>query len=617
MNVGDLNIKALSSQSSGNSSRGSGEALKLCSPSLYSLADSRQVSLGVYVQYSTIDDGEPSEVEAPVHSLHSYHRYSSACSRFRHAGYDVVGKLRFSYRKFWKTVHVAKRKLSNPNLSQTEIQSISSELAKTLAYAKGSLKLLTKRIPLYGDYYAIYVPEDYSKFIKFLGFSPDDVHAGIWITKARAHLEFDDGLSESLDINYISRVSASRYHPLKGIFKGSQEAKRILHDLFILSDLLEGNLYSNRSQSETVHNLLPLRPVVLTAPKDISQLIWNLQKIGDDSAFKSFKKAGAKAIRRFIKYLAESEKVPTSDLVDGFILNVHVVGDSNPFVPHYHIHALLVLAVYDKSESKWYRLKPLFGEPEIEKLREFWTEELSKAFGSLVPSHKKLDVWAGDRYYSLPVDVASVFFEIKYNARKLFVSYAQYYAVHSFNPDDVENLDFVHFVFKYKNRTERYGFMKNVKRYLVSLGEKLVSSRLSEVVELLEFAESELALNGDNMSEKLRNEIEERVRVLKEEKERLETEGFEYLYQQAEQKAEKLLSRENITHERIIGLLDTLYSSQGRRIVGYEFEVIEDDVPLWEFLDELASTDGPPPPLVLIGDKHRFVEFVCLDNLNF
>jgi len=613
VSIGNQNIKPLPSTGI-NFSFAKGEALRLGSPSSSHPAGSSQSTLGVYVQYSTTDKGEPSKGEALSHSLESYHRSSSVYGKVQRDGYRQVGKLRFSYRKFWKTVSTARRELSNPNLSQSEIQSISSELAKSLAYAKGSLKLLSKRVPLYGDYYAVYVPEDYSKFLKFMGFSPDDVYASIWVTKACAHLQFDDGSTESLDFNYVSRVLASKYHPLKGIFKGSQEAKRILKDLFVLSDLLEGNLYSNRSQSETIHNLLPLRPVVLTAPKDISQLIWNLQKIGDDSAFKSFKKAGAKAIRRFIKYLAESEKVPTSNLVDGFILNVHVVGDSNPFVPHYHVHALLVLAVYNKSENKWYRLKPIWGEPEIEKLRELWTEELKRAFGSLVPSHKKLDVWAGDRYYSLPIDIASVFFEIKYNARKLFVSYAQYYAVHSFSPDDVTDSDFVKFVFSYENRTERYGFMKNVKRYLSSLCELLVSSRLSEIDELLKLAESDLILSGDTMSEKLKNSIEERIKVLREEKERLESKGFEYLYQQAEQKAEKLLSRENITHERIINLLDTLYSAQGKRIVGYEFEVIEDDVPLWRFLDELMSVDGSPPPLILIGDRHRSVELILLDN---
>lgn len=581
------------------------------SPSPYQEPDSTQRTLGVYLEYSTTNEGEPIRVDHPIAA---YTSSSSVVGKFERDGYSQVASLKFSPRKVSQKLKRIDRQLvrtTSPDLQRKLL----AERSKLLARAGPLLKFIKNRVVVYGDYHAVYVSPGYLEFAKFLGISPSQVTASLWVDKARVHLEFDDNSKEALDLAYVSRIFAEKYHPFKAIHKGRQEGKRVLRDLLVITELLEGNLHSPRGERETVHDLFPLRPVVLTAPAEISALIWDSLKSGDSRPFELFKKASAKTLKRFILYLAERENVSGS-LLPGFVLNIHPTGDKNPFRPHFHSHALLALAVYDKASGKWYRLKPVWGEPELTKLRELWREELSKVFPGLVPDFKKLNVWAGDRYFSLPYDADSVFFEVKYNARKLFTAFSEYYATHSFVPDEITDLDFVWFIFNYENRTERYGFLRTPRRYLKPVAEAILEKRLEEIDELIERIDLELELDGDRLPETLKKALLERKSELLEERERLVNGGFEYVYNQALEKAEAELSQENITHKRIIRLLDSLYRAKGKRIIGYHFEVLHEDLSLWQFIDlETSEYVNRPPGVLLLGDRGKSMSFFLLDWL--
>lgn len=574
--------------------------------------DSTCSTLWVYLDISPIKHSEPTHDEVPIER---YLNYRSISSRLEARGYELQGKLRLNLSEIRRRLRFIEKRLSRADISEDERKALEKEKAQLLKVSRKLLNQLNKRYPIYGDRYMVDVNEGYSELAKALNIDPEDVSISVWLNAGVVDLEFDDSSKASLKLAWVSKVKASRYHPVKGISKGARAGKRIVEDLLIMSELLENQLYSYRKGNyETVHALIPVRPIVLTAPKELSFYIWECLRAGDSKAFKKFKKVSAKVVKSFLQFKAEREHVK-GDLEFGFVLNIHPAGDSNPFEPHFHTHVVLVLIAYDKTQNKWYRLNPIFDEKDLEKLRELWKVELIKAFGDSLSEDtksKEFNVYVGERYFSLPVDYVSLLFELKYNARKMFVNLANYYERNDFNPVVLkESEDFVRFLFTYENRTERFGFLKDIKRYLTPLGEGIVNKRLSEINELLSYFEFEVNLSElEGMSDDLRSKLELKLKSLKEEKEALESYGFDYLFEEAERKAKELLSYERVTEERIIHILESLF---GKTVIGYKFVVAEEDIPLWKFLDDCPDTHS----LMLISDRHKSVEFLLFNDLNF
>lgn len=585
-------------------------------PTLCPAPDLAQRTLGVYVHISPSDSsGESSDVAAigEPHPIH-YFKYRSILSRFEHNGYEELNRFALDLREIRKKIRWITKRLTKEWLSDGERQQLKNMFSR---YAKLSQKLvneLSKRLPIYADRFFIDVPQGYAELVKYLGYSSDDLYLSVWLSKGTLKISLDDGSSSNLPFAYLSKVHAAKLHPAKGIHKGSKEAKRVLKDLLLLHEFLEGNLLSYRKgEHVTTHNLIPVRHYVLTAPKELSNAIWGALKSGDKTLFKLFKKVAAKTMKEFLIYLAETERVE-GELLPAFTLNIHITGDQNPFEPHFHADIVAVHVIYDKATNRWFRLKPILDEDDLEQLRALWKKNLINTFAFLISGdtkQKEFNVWVGDQYYSVPTDLSSLLFVIRYAARKMFVNFANFFERNEFDPSLITDPEFVKFVFEYENRLERYGFLKNTHSYLSKLGDKVVEMKVKEIRALLDFAESDLMLNHDTMSEALRKSLEAKIEALRDELEHLEREGFEYLYRKAEEKAERLLSNENLTQERIISLLDTIFEMQGKRIVGYEFHIEEEDIPLWQFLDELEQSGVG---VVLLSDRHRSLGFIFLDN---
>jgi len=605
-----LSKTSINPLSSGTGSNVVGSSLS-SSPFPSQSTDSTQKSLGVYVHISTTNEGEQSgrgpSVQVPSEA---YTYYRSVVGRLERLKFESQGQVKVDLHKLKKRLFWIKRRLERRDLMPEERSVLEAERKRLLKTSHSLLNRVSSGSALYGDRFIMDVPEGYVRLCESLGISPSDVDISVWVNSSVVDLEFDDTSRSSLKLSYVSRVMASKYHPVKGISKGSQEAKRIVRDLLVLQEFLDGFLLSyHKGGYVTGNSLLPVRFSVLTLPKEVSLYIWSKLREGDDSALKLFKKISSQAIREFVFYLVEKEGLPVSksNLVPGFVQNVHVTGDKNPFEPHIHSHFGVVFSVYDKASRSWYRLNPILSEEDIEKLREIWKALVVEAFGEVLTGDtisKDFNVWVGDRYYSLPQDYVDVIFELKYNARKMFVNYANYYERRSFSGDFDE--EFVRFVFSYDNRTERYGFLTNLKRYLSRLSLSAIQKRRDELLEFLSRIEADLmAIDKNKFPDLYRAFVEKREAVLQE-LSRLESvlgnpsEAFNLLYRDIRSKVEDMLSRERITEVRIISILEGLF---GKRIVGYKFVLLEEDVPLYRFLEAHRS-------VVLLSDRHKTVEFM-------
>jgi len=570
-------------------------------------AGSTQRSLGVYLDISTTND-HPTITYSPA----SYVFYRSVTGRLERLKFEPQGKVRVDLYKLKKRLFYIERRLSNWRVSEEEKRALREEREKLLKTAHKLLEFVTSRSTLYGDRFIMDVPTGYVKLCQLLDIDPSDVGLSVWVNSSVVDLEFEDASRSSLKLSYVSKVMAGKFHPVKGISKGSQEAKRIVRDLLSLQELLDGFLLSShKGKYVTANSLLPVRFFVLTPPKEVSLLVWYRIKLFDDySALKTFKKVSAETVRDFLMYLAEKEGLSfrRKDFVPGFVLNIHITGDSNPFEPHVHSHVAVPFVVYDKRSKNWYRLNPLLSEEDLQKLREIWKVKVIEAFGEVLSDEtlvKEFNVYAGDRYYSLPHDYVDVLFELKYNARKMFVNYANFYERNPFREEGLD-LDFVRFVFSYENRTERFGFLTNLKRYLSHLSLSVLEKRLREVSEMLEFVESDLSAVDRDKYPLLYQSLLEKAEVLKAERDRLKSlledpdKAFDALFEEALQNADKMLSREKITEERIISILEGLF---GKRVVGYKFVTVDEMIPLHEFLES-------HPSLALLSDRHKTVEFM-------
>lgn len=573
-------------------------------------------ALGVYLDISTTNEGhQPEDGDGVSEPFTWYDKFKSILSRFEHEGIEKVDSFTLELREITKKLNWIDRRLSKDFLDDREREQLLSLKAKYLKFSQKLIGALSKSINLYADRFFVDVPKDYGILLKELGYSSDTLSLHVWLNKGVFEVVLDDNSSHKFDFAYISKVKAGKYHPVKGIGKGSQEAKRVLRDLLILSQLLENNLLSYRKGKHvTTHNLIPVRHVILTAPKELSYAFWRILKGGDSSILKIFKSLTAKTLNEFLTYLASKEKV-SGRLLFGFTVNVHVTGDKNPFEPHFHSDCIVTFICFDKDKNEWFRLNPLLNEGDLTKLRELWKNNLIEAFGELLSDDTKakdFDVWVGENYYSLPLDIAPVFFELKYASRKLFVNFANFFEVNQFDESLISDLEFVKFVFSYENRTERYGFLTNIKRYLSLSCSDIVNYRISELEELIKAIEFDLELNGDSMSENMKNALFNKLSELKAELQALKSKGFDYLFENVKAKAEGMLSKENISKERIFNILNTFFKAQNRYIVHYDFFIEYEDIPLWEFLDSFINED-----IFILNDRHPSIEFIKLRGVDY
>ena len=579
---------------------------------------STQKSLGVYVHISTTKWGEQSKgpqgitVTAPSHE--SYSHYRSITGRLERLKFEPKGRVNADLRKLKRRIWWIQRRLSRWDISDDERSALSSELKSLLKYASKLLNLAFGGTAIYGDRFIMDVPEGYVKLCRALGISPSDIDISVWVSSAVVDLEFDDSSRSSVKLAYVDQIFASKRHPAKGFFKGSQEAKRVVRDLLILQEFLDGLLLSyHKGDYVTSNSLLPVRAFVLTLPKEVSLYIWEQLRSGDDSAFKIFKRISAESVKEFLWYLSQKNSIPVtkSNFLTGFIQNVHVTGDNDPFTPHYHSHFLVSFAVYDKRSRNWYRLNPILDEDDIQMLRDIWKSKVIEAFGEVLCGDtlsKDFNVYVGDRYYSLPTDYVDVLFEVRYNARKMFVNYANYYERNPFTEDF--DADFVRYVFDYENRTERYGYLTNLKRYLSSISVATLQKRREELVEFLDRVEADLLVIDPTQHPAVYNAFKEKAQSLREEIERLDSliqnpkAAFDALYREIGSGIDKLLSREKVREERIINVLEGLFA---KRIVGYKFVVIEENVPIYEFLERARS-------VTLLSDRHKTIDLMIFTN---
>lgn len=588
------------------------------SPFPSQFTESTQKSLGVYVHISTTNEGEHSRsgrgITVTTPPIEAYSNYRSVTGRLERLKFESDGKVRTDLRKLMRRILWIRRRLLRRDISDDERSSLTSELQSLLQMSSKLLSLVSHRTALYGDRFVVDVPEGYVKLCRSIGINPSDVDISIFVSSAVVDLEFEDSSRSSTKLAYVDRIFAGKRHPAKGLYKGSQEAKRVVGDLLILQEFLDGLLLSyHKGDYVTSNSLLPVRAFVLTLPKEVSLYIWQQWQFGDKSAFKLFKRVSAEAVKEFLWYLAQKNSVPAgkSHLLPGFVQNVHVTGDNDPFTPHYHSHFLVSFAVYDKRSKNWYRLNPLLDEDDIQMLRDIWKSKVIEAFGEVLCGDtlsKEFNVYVGDRYYSLPSDYVDVLFEMRYNARKMFVNYANYYERNPFTEDF--DAEFVKYVFKYENRTERYGYLTNLKRYLSSISVATLQKRREELLESLEIAEGDLIGVDPDKFPLMYKAIQERIEALRKEIDRLGSlirdpkSAFDALYKEVKAGVDRLLSRERVREERIVNILQGLFA---KRVIGYKFVPLERNVPLHQFLEGVRS-------LVVLSDRHKTIEFMLFHN---
>ena len=576
-------------------------------------------ALGVYLDISTVDEGHQSEDRhGDSDTFIWFDKHKDLISRFSYEGVEKSDNLALKLREVSKKLRWIDRRLSRDDIDSEERNKLLSLRERYVKLSQKLLNILSKSVNIYADRFFVDVPKDYAKLVYELGYSSDKLALHLWFNKGVLEVFLDDNSSHKFDFAYISKVRAGKYHPAKGISKGSQEAKRVLRDLLILSEMLEGNLLSYRkgniSTYVTTHNLIPIRHVILTAPKELSYAMWEIIKGGDKSIIKVFRSVGAKTLNEFLEYLASKEKI-SGKLIFGFTGNTHPTGDKNPFEPHFHNDFIVTFICFDKKTKKWFRLNPLLNEEDLKKLRELWKNNVIAVFGELLSDDTKskdFDVWVGDNYYSLPLDIAPVFFELKYASRKLFTNYANYFEVNDFDESSFKDKDFVKFVFDYENTTVRYGFLKDIKRYLKMSHSDLVEKRIRELERMIKDIEFDLEVNKDVMGENLRNALLDKLSELKAELEDLNLRGFDYLFEKAKDKAGELLSKENITKERVISILNLFFKAQNKHIVSYDFFVEYEDIPFWELLDVISNND-----VLILSDRHPSIEFILLRGVDY
>ena len=613
MNIGNSNINPLPSKGI-NFSLVKGDTLRLSSSFPNNEPDPHQSSLRVYLDISTTNFEQLPDDLSYNDDFILFDKYRSILSRLQYNDFDLVDNFTLDLKEISKKLRWIDRRLSRPFLSTEEREQLVKEAQKYVKLSQKMLNEFSNSLNIYADRYLIDVPLDYAKLVKKLGYSSETLSLNLWFNKGSLSILLDSGESHSFDFAYISRAYAGKYHPAKGIFKGSQEAKRLMKDLLTLSKLISGNLYSYRkgkaSPHTTIHNLIPVRHFVFTGSKTLSYFLWDKIRNGDDKALKTFKEVTAKTLKAFLSYLASKENI-SGDILFGFTVNIHVTGDKNPFEPHFHSHCLTLFICFDKKQKRWFRFNPILNKDDLDKLREFWKTNLIEAFGKGVFAgdlEKEFNVWVSDQYHSLPLAVAPIFFELKYASRKLFTNYANYFEAHDFENSYIEDPDFVNFVFNYENRTERYGFLTNIKRYIkLSCGD-ILDKHIKDLEYNIRLIEDDLKINGEFMSDDLKSKLFLELESNKKELENLKLKGLNYLIEKIQNKILDQLSNENINKEKIVNFLNLLFKAQGKRIIEHTFHSEYEDLPLYELLDLLED-----PKVLLVNDRHPSLEFIWLN----
>nr|WP_015647770.1 RepTP1 [Thermococcus prieurii]AGL12821.1 RepTP1 [Thermococcus prieurii] len=499
---------------------------------------STQRALGVYLDILPTVDRSPIEVE---HRVEEYYPYVSVKSRLSKLKFEQDLMIKKQLNEVKREINYVRKRLERC-ASHEECAQLRERLNALLTESQKLLDLLNKRDILYIDDFLLDVPRDYLELLTQLGFDMNDATCDIFVSIADAHVEFDNARSRTYRVVYVDELHARTLHPAWGVSKGKRAAFRILRDSLMLSEVLKGVMLSAHKKRNHVTftrvETLSVRPLVLTMPKELSQLIFEAFKRGeigdvaklldkhrpvDLQACKLVRDAASHAVKRFALYKLAREGVELRerDAVVTFTLNVHLSGDTDPFTPHLHAHVLFYLIVYDKRSKRVYRLNPLFDERDISALRSFWKEAVHELVAGLnVPDALFSQVWnvyVDNRYFNLFAD--SDFFELlhtmRYNARRQHYDVVKYLRSHEL--PDAYDADFVRYLLDYSNQTTRYGLLADVKRYARVFARERVRLELDELDERLRILRDELHYTRPSE----RSDILAEIRALNERKKRL------------------------------------------------------------------------------------------------
>jgi len=580
---------------------------------------SAQASLGVYVQISANSAGHPTLRVA--HNLEEYTHFASVAGRLDRLKFEREGAVWKRLRDVRKRLRVIDARLEREH-DKSERARLLDERARLVRESLKLLELVQKREVLYGGRFYVSVPSRFLSFVHQLGYAPSAVDAQFWVSSSVVDVRFVDDSRATLKFSFIDHMHTGKLHPAKALSKGATAARRVFSDVFALAYVWEGSMLSAHKKRNSVYfttvNELPARFFVLTVPSSLSLRMYELYRSGDEKVFANFRSAVSKTIRDFLIERARREGISLKkeDAQVGFVVNIHLTGDDDPFRPHVHAHVFVLLVVFDKKSNRVYRLRPLFDKDDIALLRSIWQKEILKRFDVPVEDAEKVwDVHVGDEYFNV-ADVRSapqLLFSLRYNSRKFSIDYARYLESHS-APDSFDE-EFVRLMLDYENRTYRYGFLVNVERVLRVFAVERVRRELERVHERISLVESDLLSAGASEREYLLRELDE---LCAEEKRLLralqsESEALAYVRSVVEERLSQLLSREALLEARLRAFLESV---SFKDILSLRVHVYRRNEPLSSFLARKRSLllvadsvksfylafyfdpfwEGPPPP---------------------
>lgn len=555
---------------------------------------SPQRSLRVYLEISQNNDPVTHSSHV-AHPTLAYHHDASVFGRLTRLKFEqdfaVYARLReVSNRARYL---VARLERERDPVKRVELR---HELETLNAVSKKLLELIQKRELVFGGHFIVNVPQSFSELVRALGYDPSDVEGDFFVSSTYVHVDFEDGSHSTLKLSFIDKMHVGKLHPAKHISKGTRSGRNVFSDLYFLAEVLGGSLLSPHRKGSAVAFTrvweLPIRFFVLTVPKSLSRRIWALYKVEGDAVLSLFRSCGAKAVEKWLVWRARREGVDVrvKDVVGAFAINLHPVGDSNPFEPHFHLHVSLALIVFDKRSKCVYRLRPFLDSEDIEKLRAFWVEEVSSSFALTSDELSvKWDVHVSERFFNLPSsrDFAQLLHTLKYNARKFAPDFSRFLERHPL-PTSYD-AEFVDFVLNFDNRTVRYGLLTNPRRFARYFVRARIQFELDDVDERIRLIEDELVSAVDSEHEaSLHAELAE----LRETKKRLsqllesESEALDYLAARVEERLSILLDKSSVLASRIAAFLESIST---KRVVNVAVDVLRENIPLSAFLASRRS----------------------------
>ena len=557
------------------------------------VAGSTQTPHRVYVHILPSVDRSPTlRVE---HRVEEYYPYVSVKSRLNKLKFEQDFAIKKRLNEVKRELNYVRKRLERCSSSE-ECAQLKERLNTLLTESKKLLDLLNKRDILYIDDFLFDVPPSYLELLRELGLDMNDATCDIFVSVADAHVEFDGARSCTYRVVYVDELHARLLHPAWGVSKGKRAAFRILRDSLVLSEVLKGVMLSAHRKRNHVEftrvETLPVRALVLTMPKELSSFLFSAFKRGVvDDVSKLVRDAAARAVKRFAlwRLAREGVELRERDAVITFALNVHLVGDTDPFTPHLHAHILFYLIVYDKRSKLVYRLNPLFDTQDIDSLRLFWKEAVRELVADLdVPTELFAQTWniyVDNRYFNLFAD--SDFFELlhtmRYNARRQHYDVVKYLRSHELPAK--YDADFVRYLLDYSNQTTRYGLLTNVERYARVFARERVRLELEEIDERLRMLRDELHYTRSSE----RANILAEIRALNEKKKRLlnlledESEALSHVLSHVSERLHKFEDKLGLLAMQIARALNSFVSN---RVLRVELNVIRERVPLMAYLSE-------------------------------